>query len=172
MNASVPGNRTLIAIGLGVMLVALMSVGVVLVASSQPPHFATDSPEWTIQQYLAAWDRDDPKAAFPFFSKRLHALYSLTDYERFADEAPYRDGEDPGSRGAVVIEWTDGSGDRRKVHLTVREVYGEGLDATTYSSARSVRMVREGDVWRIDELMIRLAVGPQPADVAPQTKSP
>jgi hypothetical protein len=172
VNTSVPGHRTLIAVGLGVLLVALLSVGVVLVAGSQPPHFATDSPEWTIQQYLAAWDRDDPEAAFTFFSERLHALYSLAAYERFADEAPYRDDEDLGSHGAIVIEGTDGSGDRRKVHLSVREVYGEGLEATTYSSPRSVRMVREGDVWRIDELMIRLQVGPQPTDGAPQTKSP
>jgi hypothetical protein len=47
------------------------------------------------------------------------------------------------------------------VRLTVEEAYGQGLDMNRYRAPRLVRMVREGERWRIDELLVWLEA-PEP----------
>jgi hypothetical protein len=158
VNISASSTRPLIAIGVGVSLIAALAIAVILLVGREPAHFPVNSPEWTIQQYLTAWERGDTTAAYAFFSERIRTGYPLEDYKRTAER--YYSGRPP-SQGAIVIEGTDGSGDHRTVRLTVEEAYGQGLDMNRYRAPRLVRMVREGERWRIDELLVWLEA-PEP----------
>jgi hypothetical protein len=164
VNISASGTRPLIAIGVGVSLIATLAIAVILLVGREPAHFPVNSPEWTIQQYLTAWERGDTTAAYAFFSKGIRTAYPLEDYKRTAERY---DGGRPPSQGAIVIEGTEGSADRRTVRLTVEEAYGQGLEMNHYRSQRLVRMVREGERWRIDELLVWLEAPEPLGDEAP-----
>jgi hypothetical protein len=161
-------TRTLAFIAGGILVLVAISVAVVLLAGGrQRQEFAAGSPEATVQDYLAAWEDQDPAAVWAFFSSEVQAEYSFDEYERAADDYFRYSGQ--GTSRTVFIDGVDGSGDRVTVRLTVEEYYGNGLNASSYRSPRTVRLIREDGSWKLRDALIWLdpAPFPEPGAVKP-----
>ena len=152
-------NRSLIAIGAGVVALAVVTIVVVLLLGDrQTEEFAADTPEGALQRYLAAYDAGDLEAAHAFFSADVRERMDMEAYQRAVDA--WGEGYGPGGSRSALFDRTDGSGDRVQVHLIVEEFYGDGLSGDTYRSPREIRLVRESGQWRIDEPLVWLDPAP------------
>jgi len=164
MNAQAPvragsSNRPLIYIGLGVVALTIITILVVLLAGDrEAAEFTADSPEGTLQRYLAAYEGGDLEAAHAFFSADVRGRMDIDAYQRAADS--WGAGIGIGGSRRVLFDSTRGAGDRIELHLIVEEFYGDGLSGDTYRSPRDVRVVREGGEWRIDQPLIWLDPAP------------
>lgn len=152
-------DRGLLLIGGGILALVVIAVVVVLVAGHRSDAtFEPGSPEAAIQTYLSALDEDDLEAAYTAFSTNVQERWSLEDYRRTVDSYPPDFGRDTPRR--VLFDRVDETDGRARVHLTVEEFYGDGLSGDTYRSSRQIRMVREADDWRIDDLLVWLDPAP------------
>jgi hypothetical protein len=150
-------TRGVLVIAGGILGVVLLGIVVVLLAEGrQPPAYEPGTPEAAMQGYLAAWENNDPGAAYDFFSNSIKATVSREDY--VVQSGAF--GE-VGQNRATFIDRVEGDDSQVTVFLTVEEYYGDGL-GESYSSQRTVRMVHE-DGWKIDELLVGLEPGPFPA---------
>lgn len=154
--------RSLAIIAGGIVAVVVLAVVVVLVAGSSPATtYPEDTPEGTFQRHYAAFEAGDYAAAYAFLSSRAAGRISLDEYERQADA--YAAGADGGPTRRILFDRVTGGGERRTLHLTVEEFYGDGLEASRNRYRLNVRMVREGDAWRIDEPLVGVSQGYLPA---------
>ena len=162
MNSQAPtaagsANRPLLFIGLGVVGLAVITIAVVLLAGGrEAADFDADSPEAAVQRYLVAYEEGDLEVAHEYFSADVRERMDLDAYRRAVDSwgigyAPDR---------SVLFDSTSGTGDRVELHLIVEEFAGDGLSGDTYRSPRDIRLVREGDEWRIDEPLVWLDPAP------------
>ena len=164
MHASTPasarsGNRSLLLIAAAVLALVVLTVAVVLVAGNRAPtQYPPDSPEAALQGYLAAFEADDVEAAHAYFSAPVRERMDLEAYERAIDEGHRM--YPPDSSRSVLFDRRSGEGDSVRLHLTVEEFYGEGLNGTTNRSPREIRLVREDGAWRIDEPLVWLDPAP------------
>ena len=151
------GNRTLLFIGLGVVGLAAITIAVVLLAGGrQAAEFDADSPEAALQRYLAAYEEGDLEAAHAYFSADVRERMDLDAYRRAVDSWGIGYERDR----SVLFDSTSGTGDRVELHLIVEEFAGDGLSGETYRSPREIRLVREGDEWRIDQPLVWLDPAP------------
>jgi hypothetical protein len=67
-------------------------------------------------------------------------------------------GGDPTRR--ALFDGRLGEGDSIRLQVTVEEIYGDGLSASSNRYQREVRMVRENGGWRIDEPLVWLEPSP------------
>jgi hypothetical protein len=154
--------RPLVLIAVAVGLVVVGAVVAVVALGSRTATYPPDSPEAALQGYLTAFQQDDREAAYSFFSTRVRAAMSPTQY---GQEIAMRGGE-PDAR--IWIDRSDVKGDRATLHLTVERYYGAGLQSSRYRSQAQVRMVREDGTWRIDDQLIGVEPGMYyPAPAAP-----
>lgn len=152
-------NRSLFAIGAGVVALALITImAVLLLGDRKAEEFAADTPEGAVQRYLAAYDAGDLDAAHAFFSADVRERMDRDAYQRAVDS--WGEGYGTGASRSVLFDRTEGSGDRVELHLIVEEFYGDGLSGDTYRSPRELRLVREGGEWRIDEPLVWLDPAP------------
>ena len=150
-------GRSVLVIAAGILGIVVLGAVVVLLAGGREPQaYEPGTPEAAMQSYLTAWDDDDPGAAYDYFSNSIKATVSRQEYIAQSDAF----GE-VGSNRATFIDRVEGDETQVTVFLTVEEYYGDGL-GESYSSQRSVRMVRE-DGWKIDELLVGLEPGAFPA---------
>lgn len=150
-------GRSVLVIAIGILGVIVLGGAVVLLAEGrEPTTYEPGTPEAAMQAYLAAWENDDPGAAYDAFSNSIKASVSREDY--IAQSDAYGDA---GLNQATFIDRVEGDESRVTLDLTIEEHYGEGL-GESYTSQRTVRMVHE-DGWKIDELLIRLEPGAFPA---------
>jgi hypothetical protein len=150
-------TRGVLVIAGGILGVVLLGIVVVLLAEGrEPPAYEPGSPEAAMQGYLAAWEDDDPSAAYDYFSNSIKGTLSREDY--ISQSGAF--GKVWQNR-ATFIDRVEGDDSRVTVFLTVEEYYGDGL-GESYSSQRTVRMVHE-DGWKIDELLLGVEPGPFPA---------
>jgi hypothetical protein len=153
----VQGSRSLVFIAGGIVAILVVAVVVVLLAGGRgPQQFPAGSPEAAIQAYLATWEEGDLDAAYEFFSSEVRDRFTLEEFERAADD--YRQFQAPeGTARQAFIDEVDGTGDHVTVHVTVEELYGEGLSTQSYRSTRELRMVREaGSGWKFDQPLVWL----------------
>ena len=151
-------TRSLLVIAAGILVVVVLGIGIVLLAEGrEPPAYAPGSPDSALQGYLAAWEEDDPSAAYDYFSNSVKATISPEDYVAQSDAF----GDIGGLNRATFIDRVDGDETQVTVFLTVEEYYGDGI-GESYTSQRTVRMVHE-DGWKIDELLVGVDPGPFPA---------
>ena len=140
-------GRSVLIIAAGIIGIVLLGAVVVLLAEGREARaYEPGTPEAAMQAYLAAWDNDDPNVAYDSFSNSVKASVSREDY--IAQSGAFRD---PSVNRATFIDRVVGDESQVTVYLTVEDYYGEGL-GESYTSQRTVRMVREGD-WKIDELL-------------------
>jgi hypothetical protein len=153
-------SRQLLLIGAGILALLVISVVVVLlVGRGSATSYGADTPEGTLQRYLAAFDEGDYGAAYGYFSERVQESLSEEDFRQTV-----------GMYGAypmtqrVIFEGTNGDEDRMRVDLVIEYFYGEGLGAGSDRQPRQVNLVREADGWRIDDPLMGLdplpAMGP------------
>ena len=151
------GNRSLIYVALGVVVLTIATIAVVLLAGDrEAAEFADDSPEAALQRYLAAYADGDLAEAHAYFSADVRQRMDLEAYQRAVDSW----GVGFGSDRSVLFDSTSGSGDRVELHLIVEEFSGNGLSGETYRSPRDVRLVREGGEWKIDQALVSLDPAP------------
>jgi hypothetical protein len=154
-------TRSLLLIGAGVVALTIVAIVIILVAGRQPAEsYAADAPQGVLQRYLAAFEEGDIERAHRYFSADVRGEMDLDAYERAADsyEAYASD-----ASHAVFFDGTSGDGDRVVVQLTIEEIYGDGLNSSSYRSAREIRMVRESGQWLIDEPLVWLDPAPTEA---------
>jgi hypothetical protein len=145
--------RSILVIGAIVVAIVVVAVLVVVLASRPPTTYPADSPEGTIQRYLAAVEAGEPEAAYAFFSRSVRTEMPLDSYRRaWADLAWEREQD-----RRVVLEQVDLRDTRATVHLRV-DVYSGGgpFGPNRYTYERSVGLVRESGEWRIDEPLVGL----------------
>jgi len=156
--------RGLVAIGVGIGVVAALAVVVVAFKAAQGPgEFPDDSPQAAIQGYLQAFDDADYEAAYAFFSSDVRALMSLEEFEQAARDY----GMYAGDSRRVLYDSTRGTGDQVTLQLTV-EVISGGLATDRYSYPTEVPMVREDGTWRLDQALVHLDPAPVPAPAPAQ----
>jgi len=150
-------NRSLLYVALGVVALAVVTIVVVLLAGGrEAAEFPADSPEATLQAYLAAYDEGDLDAAHAYFSAGVRDHMDRQAYQQAVDS--WGVGTEPDR--TVLFDSATGTGDRVQLHLIVEEFYGDGLSGDTYRSPRDVRLVREDGEWRIDQALIWLDPAP------------
>lgn len=150
-------GRSVLVIAAGILgIVVLGSVVVLLAEGREPQTYDKGTPEAAMQAYLAAWDNDDPGAAWDLLSASIQSTITREDYIAQSDAFGYKN-----PNRAIFIDSVDGDDTRVTVFLTVEEQYGDGV-GETFSTQRTVRMVNE-DGWRIDELLVGVDPAPFPA---------
>jgi len=153
--------RGLVAIGVGIGVVAILAVVAVgLSAARDPDQFPADSPQAALQAYLAAFEDEDYEAAYAFFSADVRGQMGLEDFERAATD--YHLYATQARR--VLYDGVETDGDERAtLRLTVEVSSGDVLFADRYSYPTEVPMVREDRAWRIDQALVHLDPAPLPA---------
>jgi hypothetical protein len=152
--------RGLIAIGVGIGVVAILAVVAVgLSAARDPDQFPADSPQAALQAYLRAFDDEDCEAAYASFSADVRGQMSLEDFERAATDYHLY-----ATERRVLYDGVETDGDERAtLRLTVEVSYGDVLFADRYSYPTEVPMVRDEGAWRIDQALVHLDPAPVPA---------
>lgn len=153
--ASSAPDRSLLAIGVGiVVLVVVAVIAVVALGSREAPSFSADTPEGVVQRHLAAAEDEDYEAAWGYLSEAVQEDLTLEEYRRAARDYGYYGQQ---SR-RVLFDRSEVDGDRARVWLTVEEYYGGGPfgGGETYRSERQIALVREDGAWRIDDPLIGL----------------
>lgn len=154
-------DRSLLAIGVGIIVLVVVAViAVVVLGSRDAPAFPADTPEGVVQRHLAAVEDEDYETAWGYFSADVRADLSVEEYRRAARDYGYHGA---GSR-RVLFDRSEVDGDRARVWLTVEEYYDGGPfgGGDTYRSTREIALVREGGEWRIDDPLIGLEQMPFP----------
>ncbi|MGH2463423.1 MAG: hypothetical protein ACRDFZ_07375 [Candidatus Limnocylindria bacterium] len=160
--------RGLIAIGVGIAVVAILAVVAAASSTTQDPdEFAADSPEAALQAYLQAFDGEDYQAAYAYFSADVQDQMSLEDFERAATDYGLYATE---SRRVLLepeaVRGIDGE-ETATLRLTVEVSYGNVLFADRYSYPAEVPMVRQDGAWRIDQALVHVDPAPGPIPAAP-----
>lgn len=160
--------RGLIAIGVGIGVVAVLAVvAVTLTARQGPATFPPDSPQAAFQGYLEAFEDGDYEAAYGFFSTQVQAQMGFDEYERVAREF----GQYATETRRVLYDGldqveTDGE-ERATLRMTVEVSYGGLFVTDRYSYPTEVPLVREDGAWRIDQPLIHVDPAPVNFDPAP-----
>ena len=138
-------TRWLIGIAAAIALAIAAAVIVALVAGG-PRTFAPDSPEYAVQQYLAAVARADATAAWSYLTPELRD--ACGDFSR---EAITRRG-DAGLR-ATLDGTTIRDDGTALVRVRIVESYGDGPFGTTSESTMTVayELRRDGATWRFTQ---------------------
>jgi hypothetical protein len=152
------GNKSLLAIGAGVIALVVVTLAVVLLTDDgESVSFGSDAPEAALQSYLTALEDGDADAAFAAFSSDVR---STVDPDAFAREVDLRETEAGRPDTRYLVSATNVEGDTARVTVTIQEFYGEGLDGSTSSYDREIRLIREDGGWHIDEPLVWLEPAP------------
>lgn len=157
-------DRTLLAIGLGILgLVVVATVLVLALGSQEPTQFAEDTPEGAVQRYLAAFDDGDYEAAHAYFSTDVREQMDAEEFERAIRDYGFYPAD---TSRRVLFDESEIDGSEATVRLVVEEFYGSGPfgGGDTFRSERDVHLVNEDGSWRIDEALVGLEPAPFPID--------
>ena len=154
VDPSPPARARIPTAGLIVLgaIVALIGVALVLVLAvpKGPTSYEPGSPEAAFQTFYRAFQDGDLEGAHGIFSASVKGELTLAEYRRVSAEHDWQRHEDR----RVVLAGTDVTGDRANLHLRIDQFDGGGLGAARNSYERTIRIVREGGVWLIDEPIV------------------
>lgn len=146
--ARVP-RAVLVAGGTIVALIGL-SLVVVLAAPKGPTAYPPGSPEAAFQAFYVAFETGDVEGAHALLSSSVKGQMTLSEYRRLdSDQAWQRHGD-----RRVLLLGADLTDDRAILRLRLDEFSQGGLGGNRYSSERTIRLVREGGTWLIDEPIV------------------
>lgn len=138
MKPTTTSNSVLVAIG---VLVAVLVVVAVALALQPPKTFDADTPEGAAQRYYEAVLDGDDDLASTYMTEDL--MDSCGREFRYFDK-----GED----ARIVIVGSKIEDDRAELDVAIEVSYGEGpFGGGSYDRDETVRLVRHGDRWLIDE---------------------
>jgi hypothetical protein len=141
-------SRPILWLTIALLALAVVAVAVVLLGGrASPATYPAGSPEAAYQAYLAAFDDPDPAIAYASLSRGVRARWPYDEYLMARDSASWQMQQDH----RTWIDRVERSGDRATLHLTFEFSSGSGLNTSTWSDHREVRMVLEDGEWRIDQ---------------------
>lgn len=133
-------------------IVALIAVALVVVVAIPrgPTVYDPGSPEAAFQTFYQAYEAHDVEAAYARFSSSVTEQLTLVEYRRLDAEQAWQRDQDR----RVLLLGVDLTGDRANLRLRIDEFSQGGLGGNRYSSERTIRLVREGGAWLIDEPIV------------------
>jgi hypothetical protein len=138
-------ERTILMIGATVL--ALVAVAVIIVLAFGSPdveEFPADTPEGSVQRYLAAVHAGDDEAAAALVTERALSEMGGSAYpNRFHCPSP------EGRR--VRVARVERGEQRSTVYLSIQQTTGSGLSLDRSSWEYSVRLVLDDGVWKIED---------------------
>jgi len=142
--------RSILLVGGAIVALVVIALAVALTRPNQPAVYMAGTPEATFQDFYKAWEDGDIEAAFSHLSSGVTTNLTLAEYRRLdADQSWQRDQD-----RRVVLLGGDVTNDRATLHVRVDQFSGGGLGGGRYSSERSIRLVLENGIWRIDEPLV------------------
>jgi hypothetical protein len=142
-----------VLIGVAIVILAVVTAAVVLLAGDRQQEYPADSPEGMLQRYLASFEDRDYEAAYAHFSTEVKSGLDLERYLESVRQYGFPVGQ---AARRVFIDEVSGDGDERVMRLTVEDFYGDGFGGDSYRSERQIRIVRESGGWYIDEPLVGL----------------
>lgn len=137
-------DRSVLWIGGAVLAVVIVAVVVIVgLGTSDPETFAPDSPEYALQQYLAALHAGDEDRAIAYLSDDARRQFASNNGGR----EPYCQGFEGRQ---IKVRETTYTGNRATVTLEIQEFSGSGLDFVRYSWIYPILMVNESG-WKVDD---------------------
>lgn len=144
-------SRPIVWLTIALVVLAVVAVAVVLLGGrAAPATYPADSPEAAYQAYLAAYDDPDPAVAYAALTQRVRDSWPYDEYLRARDTSGWQWQQDH----RVWIDRVDRSSDRATLHLTIEFSSGTGLNTSTWTDRREVRMALEDGGWRIDQPLV------------------
>lgn len=140
------------ALVVGGAIVALIALALVVVLAVPKGLTAYDSgsPEAAFQAFYQAFEAGDVDAAYALLGSSVTGQMTLAEYRRLDSEQAWQRDQDR----RVLLLGADLTGDRANLRLRVDEFSQGGLGGNRYSSERTIRLVREGGAWLIDEPIV------------------
>jgi hypothetical protein len=156
VRVATPPRNALLLFGALLLTVVLVAGAVVLLSSRDSATYPADSPEFALQAFLGAWERDDIEAAYGLLSTRVREGMTLDRYRMQARDYAWQREQDQrvvliGTRPAGAA-----AGDRVTVDLRVDQYSSGPFGSDRWSFERSVALAREDGAWRIDEPLVGL----------------
>lgn len=141
------GLRPVLALGalIGAVVIAAIAI-VLLIGAQRPASYASGSPEWVLQQYVAALDAGDLDRAWSLLSVRGQSELPLAAFRDQQMSWP-----DRRASRRVWIDRTDASPVGTTIHMVMETYYSSGLQSSRYRQDANVLMVQENGAWRIDQ---------------------
>jgi hypothetical protein len=128
----------------GLIVVALL---VAVAAPAQPTTYTRGTPEAAFQDFYSSWEARDLDAAYAALSDDVRSQLTLAEYRHMDTDMTWA--REQGRR--VVLLDSRVTGDRAVLDLRIDQFSEGGLGGDRSSWQRSVNLVREQGVWRIDE---------------------
>ena len=159
---------------IGALILALVAGAIVITlafGSDEPANFAEGSPERALQEYLAAVKDGDTDRAYDLVSESARRQMSPrspgsdTDAISKDDFARMVTGSRGQTNSRVRIDRVEQSANDQSatITLTIENFSGSGIDFNRSSWTRTIRMVREDDVWKVDEPFFTAALQSAPS---------
>jgi len=133
-------------------IVALVALGLFVAVGlpDRPTRYPAGSAEAAFQDFYRAWEARDIEGAYGLLSPEVKAELSLSEYRRLDTEQSWQRERDR----RVVLLGVDLTGDRAILDIRVDQFSEGGLGGRRDSFDRSVRLVRVGGAWLIDEPLV------------------
>ena len=144
-------DRFLLAIVAGAVALVVGGIAIVLVAGRAPAPAPADpaSPVGVVQAYAAAVQAGDAERAYGYLSQSVRRTRPLDRYRTSFSNS----GRSSDTERRLLIEPVSEGPERAEVKVTIStfSVHGGPLSSSTYHRDVTVRLVKEADVWRIDQ---------------------
>jgi hypothetical protein len=142
--------RAVLAAAGAIIALIVLALVVVLAIPKGPTVYDPGSPEAAFQAFYQAYEANDVEGAYARLSSTVTEGLTLVEYRRLdADQAWQRDQD-----RRVVLLGSDQTGDRATLQLRIDQFSEGGLGGNRYSYQRTIRLVREGGAWLIDEPIV------------------
>ncbi len=142
--------RAVLVVGGAIVALIALALVVVLAVPKAPTAYDPGSPEAAFQAFYQAFEAGDMDAAYALLGSSVTSQMTLAEYRRLDAEQAWQRDQDR----RVLLLGADLTGDRANLRLRIDEFSQGGLGGNRYSSERTIRLVREGGVWLIDEPIV------------------
>jgi hypothetical protein len=142
--------RAVLVVGGAIVALIALALVVVLAVPKGPTSYDPGSPEAAFQAFYQAFEAGDVEGAYELLGSSVTDQMTLAEYRRLDSDQGWQRDQDR----RVLLLGADLTGDRANLRLRVDEFSQGGLGGNRYSSERTIRLVREGGAWLIDEPLV------------------